>query len=66
MAAVGTLVVAIVTAFLVTVASGQLCTDSFYCDADFCTSECKPTCTLNPPDPGGDCDGIIMQLYQDE
>ena len=51
---------------LASVTRGQLCTDSFYCDADFCTSDCKPTCTLNPPDPDGDCDGIIMQLYQDE
>ena len=43
-------------------ASGQSCTDSFYCDADFCSSDCKPSCTLNPPE-GGECNGIIMQLY---
>ena len=65
MAPLGTLVVACLS-LLAAGASGQSCTDSFYCDADFCTSECRPTCTLNPPDPDGDCDGIIMQLYLDE
>ena len=56
---------ALLVLLLAAVARGQLCTDSFYCDADFCSSDCKPSCTLNPPE-GGECNGIIMQLYIDE